>query len=138
MMKYGFFTAATLRRRESERRSLKSIRLGLACFSLCLSVSVVNILAQETQPTPLPPRSVTIPSVKESKLQNGLTVAVIERSSVPLVTVQLLVKRGASSEDLNRAGLANLTAAMLPKGTKTRTATQIAEEIEFLGGSINT
>ena len=47
------------------------------------------------------------------------------------------VKTGASAEDANKAGLADLTASMLTKGTKTKTATQIAEEIEFLGGSIN-
>ncbi len=105
-------------------------------FSLCLSASVVKISAQETVPTPGAPRAVSIPSVKEVKLKNGLTVAVVERKSVPFVTVQLLVKNGADSEDKKKAGLANLTASMLTKGTKTKSATQIAEEIEFLGGSI--
>jgi zinc protease len=70
-------------------------------------------------------------------VKNGMTVAVVEKRSVPLVTVLLLVKKGASSEEPSKAGLANLTASMLTKGTTTRTATQIAEEIEFLGGSIN-
>ncbi len=35
------------------------------------------------------------------------------------------------------AGLADMTASLLTKGTKTRDATQIAEEMEFLGGSIS-
>lgn len=99
--------------------------------------SVVNLIAQETPPAPSAPRSATVPAVKEKKLANGLTVAVVERKGVPLVTIQLLVKSGASAEAVEKAGLADITASMLTKGTKTKTATQIAEAIEFLGGAIN-
>jgi zinc protease len=108
----------------------------LAAFALFLCASTVQTLAQEVIPAPGSPRSVSIPAVKETKLKNGLTVAVVEKKGLPFVTVQLLVKRGADSEDKKKAGLANLTASMLTKGTKTKSATQIAEEIEFLGGSI--
>jgi len=107
-------------------------------ISLCLCISAVNISAQtETPPAPAAPKTVTIPAIQEKKLANGLMVAVVERKSSPIVTVQLLVKSGASSEDAGKAGLANLTAGMLTKGTKTRSATQIAEDMEFLGGSIS-
>lgn len=110
--------------------------LPIILFSLCLCVLVAGLSAQEPIPTPGAARSVVIPSVKETKLKNGLTVAVVEKKGVPLVTVQLLVKNGASVEDVKKAGLANLTATLLTKGTKTKSATQIAEEIEFLGGAI--
>lgn len=103
---------------------------------LVLAVLSIGCFAQGALPEPGPAKSVNIPAVKETKLKNGLTVAVIEKKNVPLISVQLLVRRGASSEGLKKAGLANLTASMLTKGTKTRTATQISEEIEFLGGSI--
>jgi zinc protease len=93
--------------------------------------------AQETAPAPSAPRSVVVPPVKEKKLPNGLTVVVVEKRSSPLVTAQLLVTAGANGESLKKAGLANTTAGMLTKGTKTRTATEIAESMEFLGGSIN-
>jgi zinc protease len=106
-------------------------------FSFCLGVSAVQLHAQDMIPAPGPAKPVTIPAVKEAKLKNGLTVAVVEKHSVPIVTVQLLVRSGASSESIDKAGLANMTADMLTKGTKTRTAEQIAEEMEFLGASIN-
>lgn len=109
--------------------------LAILC-ALC--ALVLNASAQEQPPAPSAPKSVSIPAVSESKLDNGLTVAVVERKSSPLVTVYLLIKSGASTEPAEKAGLANLTADMLTKGTKTRTATQIAEDVEFLGGSINT
>lgn len=108
-----------------------------AVIAFLLLVSAFSVSAQETLPAPGPARSVTIPTVKEKKLRNGLTVAVIEKKGVPVVSVQLLVRAGASFEDIDQAGLANLTADMLPKGTKLRSAEQIAGQTEFLGSSIN-
>ena len=109
-------------------------------ISFCLTFIItlqVSSFAQDIVPGPGPARSVAIPAVKEVKLKNGLTLAVVEKRSVPIVTVQLLVRSGAASEGIKKAGLANITADMLTKGTKTRTAEQIAEEMEFLGASIN-
>jgi zinc protease len=115
------------------------------CFSWLRSVLVFYVLffcffqamaQQETPPTPAPPKPIRIPSVKEKKLSNGLTIAVIEKKNVPLVAVYFLIGDGASKEDLKKAGLANLTASLLTKGTKTRSATKIAEDIEFLGGTL--
>lgn len=97
-----------------------------------------TVIAQETPPAPAAPRSVVVPVVREKQLANGLTVVVVEKRSSPLVTAQLMVRGGGRHEALAKAGLANTTADMLTKGTKTRTATQIAESMEFLGGSINT
>lgn len=105
---------------------------------LALLLLMTGIAAQEKPPAPAAPRSATIPPVIENKLANGLTVAVVERKSIPLVTIQMLIRSGAQAESADKAGLANLTADMLTKGTRTRTATQIAEAVEFLGGSINT
>ena len=113
--------------------SITDRSVALLLFAVFLAVPG---FAQETIPGPSAPRPVTVPAVKETKLKNGLTIAVIEKKAVPLITVQLLVNSGAASEDRKKAGLANLTATLLTKGTKTRSATQIAEEIEFLGGSI--
>ena len=111
------------------------LRFGILTLSLCLGVYAFQTSAQV--PEPGPARSVNIPPVQEKKLKNGLTVAVIEKRSVPIVTAQLLVRSGASDESAAKAGLADLTGSLLTKGTKTRTAEQIAEEMEFLGGSIN-
>lgn len=116
---------------------VRNARLRIIFFLVfAVFTASLTAFAQSTMPTPGAPRSAAIPGVKETMLKNGLTVAVIEKKSVPMVTVQLLVRNGANSEDAKKAGLANLTAGLLTKGTKTKSATQIAEEIEFLGGSI--
>jgi zinc protease len=121
---------------------MKNLNLVFGVLSfvvIFLCASVMNALAQtETPPAPAPPKTVTVPAVQEKKLSNGLKVAVVRRPSVPLVTVQLLIMNGASAEDENKAGLANLTADLLTKGTRTRTATQIANDMAFLGSELNT
>lgn len=114
---------------------LRSKNIVIFLFALC--ASVLNMAAQETPPLPSAPKTVTVPAVAEKKLPNGLTIAVAERKSSPLVTIQLLIKAGAHFEAADKAGLANMTADMLTKGTKSRSATQIAEDVEFLGGEIN-
>ena len=117
------------------RFGISGLGMRVLFFSLCLCVSASQTVAQV--PEPGPARPVNIPAVQEKKLKNGLTVAVIEKKGVPIVTAQLLVRVGASAEPAAKAGLADLTGSLLTKGTKTRTAEQIAEEMEFLGGSIN-
>lgn len=105
----------------------------LIIFALA-SVSFAQI---ETPPAPSAPPVLNVPQINSGKLPNGLRVVSVQRKNVPLVTVSLLVKSGANAEMDARAGLADTTAALLLKGTKTRTATEIAEQIEFLGGDIN-
>ncbi|MGI9106235.1 MAG: M16 family metallopeptidase [Pyrinomonadaceae bacterium] len=91
---------------------------------------------QATPPPPAAPRSVPVPKPVERTLPNGLRIVVVERSNVPLVSSALVIKNGGEVDPQALAGLADLTASLLTKGTATRTAPQIAEAIEALGGSI--
>ncbi|HYP01213.1 MAG TPA: pitrilysin family protein, partial [Pyrinomonadaceae bacterium] len=72
----------------------------------------------------------------ERTLPNGLRVVVIERSNMPLVSASFVVKNGGEVDPAKLSGLADMTASLLTKGTATRSAPQIAEAIEALGGSI--
>jgi zinc protease len=105
-------------------------------FIIGLSFVVFAFSASAQLPEPGPERSVQVPAVKEAKLKNGLRVAVVERSAVPSVSVTLQVGAGSDKEDAKKAGLARLTASLLTKGTKTRTANEIAEQSEFNASSI--
>ena len=67
---------------------------------------------------------------------NGLTVLVIEQHALPIVQVQALVKTGSVQDPPEKAGLANLVAGLLDEGTTTRDATQLAAQIEFVGGAL--
>jgi zinc protease len=92
---------------------------------------------QETPPPPAAPRPVTAPKPVERTLRNGLRVIVVEHHATPLVAAQVLVKNGGEVDPASLSGLADMTAELLTKGTKTRTAPQIAQEIEALGGELS-
>ena len=69
-------------------------------------------------------------------MPNGLTVLVVEQHALPIVQIEALVKTGSAQDPPENAGLANLTASLLDEGTTSRTATQLAEQIEFVGGAL--
>jgi zinc protease len=79
---------------------------------------------------------VEFPKPAEHTLPNGLRVIVIERSETPLVSAQLIIRNGGEVDPPELPGLADITANLLTKGTQTRDATQIAEAVEALGGSL--
>lgn len=70
------------------------------------------------------------------KLPNDLVLLFSQQSGLPLVTVQLTIKAGTLQESKGREGLANLTASLLLSGTKSRSATQIAQELDFMGARL--
>ncbi|HKE57126.1 MAG TPA: pitrilysin family protein [Pyrinomonadaceae bacterium] len=113
------------------------INLLLGLCLLLLPVGVLGQTPQATPPPPAAPRSVTFPKPTEQTLANGLRVIVIERSDNPLVSAQLLIKNGGEVDPPELAGLADMTANLLTKGTETRDATKIAEQIESLGGALD-
>lgn len=76
--------------------------------------------------------------VKKTALENGLTLLIVERHHLPIVKVTVGIKAGSLVEPEEKAGLANLTAELLTAGTQKRTASQINEESEFVGASLDT
>lgn len=115
---------------------MKRLILALTVVSM-LPLLAVAQSPQATPPPPAPPRSGTFPKPVEQTLPNGLRVIVVERHESPLVAVQLLIKNGGEVDPPELAGLADMTANLLTKGTQTRDATQIAQQIESLGGSLD-
>jgi len=114
---------------------MRKLFFSAALSALC--VLCVNAQTpQATPPPPAPPRSGKFPTPIEQTLPNGLRVIVIERHETPLITAQLLIKNGGEVDPSELAGLADMTADLLTKGTQSRDATKIAQEIESLGGSL--
>lgn len=81
------------------------------------------------------PKAIPVP--QEFRLANGLKVLLVERHDLPLVQVQVVFRAGRLFEPASKAGVANLTANLLTKGTASRTATQIADAIDFVGGALS-
>jgi zinc protease len=111
--------------------------VSLLFVLLSSSLIVAAQTPQATPPPPAPPRSGTFPKPVEETLPNGLRVIVIQRSESPLVSAQLLIKNGGEVDPVELAGIADMTASLLTKGTQSRDATRIAQEVESLGGSLD-
>ncbi len=85
-----------------------------------------------------PPPELRLPASQSFALSNGLPVRLVEMHALPVVQVALVVLSGAAFEDLDRAGVADMTADMLDEGTETRSALEIAEQLESLGAELAT
>lgn len=75
--------------------------------------------------------------IVKMSLDNGVRILVEPVTHVKSAAVGLWCKTGSRHEKENEAGITHLIEHMLFKGTQTRTARQIAEEIEGRGGSLN-
>ncbi len=78
----------------------------------------------------------TAGEIQKFELSNGLRLLVREDARLPLVSINASFKAGLLAETAADNGLTRLLSRVLLKGTTTRTAGQIADEIEDLGGLI--
>ena len=76
------------------------------------------------------------PIAHREVLPNGIVLLVAERPAVPIVAVRAFHRAGAVFDPADRAGLANLTGALLTRGTARRTGQQLDAAIEFVGGRL--
>jgi zinc protease len=83
------------------------------------------------------PIALHIPS-QTMLLPNGLTVVVSAKDKLPVAAISVRFKVGSVYDPEDKAGLADMTARLLDKGTTTRTASAIAEELDFLGARLDT
>jgi zinc protease len=84
-----------------------------------------------------PAQSLRLPPHEKFVLKNGLTVLLLEKHGVPLINIFAIVKTGAAADPSGEEGLASVTAALLRKGTKTRTAQQFSADLDYIGGSFS-
>jgi len=83
------------------------------------------------KPPPLPGQlHFEAPVPVERKLRNGARVLVSELHSVPIVSIDVLFATGVNGEPPGKAGLAGFVASMVTEGTRTRTTTQLAAELD--------
>ena len=74
---------------------------------------------------------------RREQLPGGLTVLVRENTATPVVAASLFVRMGSRWETEDNAGISHLLQQVLLKGTTTRTALEVAETAEGLGGGIS-
>ena len=97
--------------------------------------SGVKLAAQ--MPAAGAPKPFLFPKAATKTLPNGLRIFVVRDSEQPAVAVRLVIQTAGSVKDpAGMPGVAEMTANMLTQGTAKRSAQQIAEAIDFVGGSL--
>ena len=95
---------------------------------LLILLLTANIITAQTKP------GYKLPRYEKFQLQNGLTVYLMEKHDVPVISINALIPAGAIYDGA-KAGLASLTAACLKCGTKSYTKQQIDQMFDFAGAS---
>lgn len=96
-----------------------------------------ELLDRSKPPKAGKPKDVEFPDYFDTTLPSGINILVIENNKIPAVSIRLVFTNAGSYNDGDKSGLASITAELLTKGTKKRSATQIAEDIDFLGASLS-
>ncbi|MCI0415960.1 insulinase family protein, partial [bacterium] len=93
--------------------------------------------------TPLPAQAspvrpaTTNSKVKQEQLSNGVTLILQERPGAPMVSTGVYFKGGRIYENSGNAGITQLLARSMRKGTKSRSGDEIDNQIEYLGTQMN-
>jgi zinc protease len=80
-------------------------------------------------------QTLKLPLHETITLKNGMTVLLMEKRGVPMVSFAAIVKAGSAADPVGLEGLASSTAGLLRKGTTKRNAQKFAEDLDFIGAS---
>jgi zinc protease len=127
-------------RQNRTRRFLLYLGTWIVAIVLCPSWTTAQTRdwPSEGPPRPLAARDVKFPPYEIRTLANGMQVVVVLHHEQPAVSIRLLVRAGAAQDPKGKGGVATLTAALLDQGTTTKSAQEIADTIDYLGGSMGT
>lgn len=90
------------------------------------------------KPVPGAPTPFVPPVPQTYTRPSGLTVWLVERRTLPIVSVSIVVPAGAARDPEGKGGLAQITAKMLERGAGKRGALEIASDVDRLGASLHT
>jgi len=123
----------------AQQRSSRMSLAGTALLAGCLLSAAGSLLHAQYPTDPPPPgelRPLQFPDFRETRLDNGLQLIVVENSRLPVVSISLNLPAGSLYDPVGLEGLADIVAELITKGTESRTAEQIAAEIEGVGGTL--
>jgi zinc protease len=81
------------------------------------------------------PTALHLPEFHETHLANGIKLITVEDDTQPLLTMSIVSREGAAEDET--WGETNFMTTLMNKGTTKRNAQEIAEEIDFTGGSMS-
>ena len=120
----------------------KAAAVKTGCATAAIVLAAAAAFAQTRQwpserpPGPLAAREIKFPPYELQTLPNGLQVVAVLHHEQPVVNMRLLIRAGAASDPKNKLGIAHMAASLLDQGTKAKSASELNDEIDFLGGAM--
>ena len=127
---------------------MKTSRLALTLAVFGMSAAAAAPLTAQTAAIPdnpeklvFAPIAYTPPVARDYRvvLKNGMVVYIAEDPTLPLVNIELTLRTGSYLVPPGKEGLAGLTGSQIRRGgTKTMTAEQLDEKLDFLAANVGT
>src|SRR6185295_4541430 len=127
---------------------VKTSRLALTLAVFGMSAAAAAPLTAQTAAIPdnpeklvFAPIAYTPPVARDYRvvLKNGMVVYIAEDPTLPLVNIELTLRTGSYLVPAGKEGLAGLTGSQIRRGgTKTMTAEQLDEKLDFLAANVGT
>lgn len=124
-----------MRKHNRTKKEMKRILLSL--FAAVVAIPAAAQLDRSIRPEPGPASEPEIAEFKEYKLDNGITLIVVEDHKLPRVSMQLLLDIDPLLEG-EKAGVTSIAGDMLSEGTVNRTKEQLDEEVDYMGARLST
>lgn len=116
----------------------RSLALMGALWAVLLAPGAAALGSERTYPPAVaPPEAIALPTPIVRTLPNGLRVLVVERHSLPVLTLRLVVAAGPETDTAGLPGIAQFAASMLNEGTRRRSPIDIAEAVDGAGGTFD-
>jgi predicted Zn-dependent peptidase len=94
-----------------------------------MTLLCTGVLAQAAAPAQV----FQLPSYQRVQLPNGLTLLLLEKHELPLISIEIGLRSGSVADPAAKEGVASMTASLLRKGTTTRSSEQVSSDLDFIG-----
>jgi zinc protease len=112
------------------------MRLAWSVIMLSALSSEMFAGPKETPPQGPPPKPFHLAATTDFSLPNGMRVTMVPYGVVPKVAIRAFVDAGAINESASQVWLSKLNAALMKEGTRTRSASQVAQAAADMGGQL--
>ncbi len=89
-------------------------------------------------PKPGPDPKFALPPIEKTKLSNGMDLWMVEHHELPIVSMNMVFGTGSSNEPDDKVGVSSMTSQLLDDGTTTRSAADIANQLQSIGANMGT
>src|SRR5436190_21228594 len=106
--------------KEGSRPRPASAKVLRPCICFCALIAFLIVCCTSAMAAPViapADAAVKLPPFTRLQLKNGMTLLLMEKHEVPLISMTVMVKTGSVADPKGKEGLATATADLLKKGT---------------------